>query len=697
MVATTPPETAQRRGFFLDNKRWIFLCGGHGGGERDCCEMYPGQEDFPDCVHFEALESKLPEARPRLPIRPTFFATSFSESSPQENQQISPQLHMKITSRRKRHHAPSSGQRTALSLATALFLGGFAGTGATTARAVEPVDQGPNWSAAAQADFYTRDQGSQMIKYTWFKALKRPDGQLFLADQLSRYGYLPNPNSPDGLPVGFTKAAEFAGMTCAACHTRQITVDGKDYRIDGGPAIVDVQSYFADLGRAVGDVLASDAAFLDFAKVVIGQPNPDPQEVKQLKDEAKLWFERYDALMSRALPKPSWGPGRLDAVGMIFNRLTGLDLGPAPAYIIAGNIKPADAPVRYPFLWNASIQDHTQWPGFAKNGNDVLGLARNLGEVYGVFGTFVPKKEWWHPLGVNYVSNNSANFDGLGRLEDLIKKIGPPVYPWPVDAQLAAKGKAIFERAGSCASCHGIEKNFLSGTWKTPLQDVKTDSREYDVLNRVAATGVLEGKGIPFIVPKLDEVDTAFHVLEVSVIGAITQNAIPFALADVHSLADKAITDVAPHQLARLDDARQNFRLPARLRSLETAYTDATTRLQTNAALAAPADPFPYESRVMQGIWAAAPYLHNGSVPTLAALLEHRDKRPSSFKIGPNYDIKNLGLATDQSKFGDQTLVTSGDRNSGNYNGGHEEEGKGFGTELSDDEKKALLEYLKTL
>ena len=67
--------------------------------------------------------------------------------------------------------------------------------------------------------------------------------------------------------------------------------------------------------------------------------------------------------------------------------------------------------MRYPFIWNAPKQDKTQWPGFADNGNDVLGLARNLGEVYGVFAVFEPKKEWWHILGVNYLNNNSANFD----------------------------------------------------------------------------------------------------------------------------------------------------------------------------------------------------------------------------------------------------------------------------------------------
>ena len=97
--------------------------------------------------------------------------------------------------------------------------------------------------------------------------------------------------------------------------------------------------------------------------------------------------------MRGALPDQPWGPGRLDAVGMIFNRLTGLGLGPPPTFMIEKNFRKAYAPVRYPFLWNATKQDKTQWPGFAPNGSDVLGLARNLGEVYGVFAEFEPKKD----------------------------------------------------------------------------------------------------------------------------------------------------------------------------------------------------------------------------------------------------------------------------------------------------------------
>ena len=100
-----------------------------------------------------------------------------------------------------------------------------------------------------------------------------------------------------------------------------------------------------------------------------------------------------------------------------------------------------------------------------------------------------------------------------------------------------------------------------------------------------------------------------------------------------------------------------------------------------------------YEARVLQGVWAAAPYLHNGTVPTLTDLLEPPAQRTKRFKIGPAYDLANVGLAVEQPE-SDFTLVTTGceARGSGNSNCGHD-----FGTHLPEAQKKALLEYLKTL
>jgi mono/diheme cytochrome c family protein len=628
------------------------------------------------------------------------------------------------------------------------FIAGAVMLFATTASVAQQqpifVDQGPEWNAALRADFYTRDQGSRMIPLAWLKALKQPNGQPFLADSLSRYGYLPNPDplNRDKLPIGFSasgpRGLEVVGMTCSACHTRQIMVDGRAYRIDGGPGIVDFQTLLTDLETAVDGVLKVPGAFQTFAAEVLKATNPSPEDVAELRKDVDAWYLRYHTLMSRALPKDNpWGPARLDAVGMIFNRLTGLDLGPAPSFLIPENIKVADAPVRYPFLWNAPIQDQTQWPGFADNGSDILALARNLGEVFGVFGQFEPKKDF---LLVDFLNNNSANFDGLSRLEDLIKALRPPKWPWAVDIALAAQGKAIFERPtaqGGCAACHGIRPGKVrfpgQETWDTPVQNVGTDTREYNIIAWTAKTGVLEGAFIPVLTDPLEETDLAINVLRLSVLGSIiehfaTGGGIPAAAARIaESPEDKrqAIRDKIAAARGELGAVRQRIdavrdrlearlrergarrappqALPPQLRDLEGAFRipqnipspSPTAGARTAAEQGPPAGA--YESRVLQGIWATAPYLHNGSVPTLADLLKPAAQRAKAFKIGNNYDIANVGLAADQTQF-NFTLTTTGcatpqELNSGRSNCGHE-----FGTTtLNDAEKKALLEYLKTL
>jgi hypothetical protein len=279
-----------------------------------------------------------------------------------------------------------------------------------------------------------------------------------------------------------------------------------------------------------------------------------------------------------------------------------------------------------------------------------------------VFGVFEPTKEWWH----------------------ILKQIGPPKWQWPVDAALAAQGSAIYNRPteqGGCKDCHGIrpgEVRFLDvETWATtPLQDVGTDTKEYDILTWTATTGVLNGAEIPFITSPLKESDLAISVLTTSVLGSIIQNYVPFT-----ATAQEAQTK----QLER-------FRLPPALQDLKGAF-HLPGQPSPRSKQSAPTTQYVFEARVMEGIWAAAPYLHNGSIPTLYDLLLPADQRPKAFKIGPAYDKVNVGLAIEQTKF-DYTLDTTdcSDRNSGSSRCGHE-----FGTQLPPEEKKALLEYLKTL
>lgn len=558
------------------------------------------------------------------------------------------------------------------------------------------VDQGKDWTQNLRDQFYTQDQGSRIMPLTWMRALTQPDGDAFLEDALGRYGYLPLPDQGEAdLPVGFTtngSGAEMAvGMTCAACHTRQIDVNGTRYRLDGGPGIVDFQSFLKDLDESVLSVLTSDAEFNTFATKVLGADAP-ATKVQALKAEVVIWSNRFHTLIDRSLPDPAWGPSRLDAVSMIFNRLAGLDIGPeADDYIIADNIAVADAPARYPFLWNAARQDYTQWPGFSMNGNAFFGLTRNLGEVYGVFGEFYPTKSDGVISGHDYLTRNSANWEGLKSLEDWIWDIGAPKWPWTLDQTLADQGEGIFNLAtadGGCVDCHGITtgefRSLTHRTWATPILDAGTDTRECQVLTRTVKTGVLATAINPTSFSELGEEATAFDVLGTSVVWAIAQHV-------ASSLFGGKLEDDVSRaiQSAETSDDKEILKL---LGNIEGAFpmtgTDNAARATASAAPACK-----YESRVLEGIWAAAPYLHNGSVPTLTDLLKAPADRPKSFVPGPNYDIETVGMAVAQTKF-DHVIETTGcdDLNSGNSNCGHT-----YGTDLDADQKTALLEYLKSL
>ena len=87
----------------------------------------------------------------------------------------------------------------------------------------------------------------------------------------------------------------------------------------------------------------------------------------------------------------------------------------------------------------------------------------------------------------------------------------------------------------------------------------------------------------------------------------------------------------------------------------------------------------------LAGVWARAPYLHNGSVRTVWELLQPAAARPKTWKRGTRvYDQAALGFADEGSYVFDA-------KSDGNSNGGHE-----YGTDLGDEQKRELIEYLKT-
>ena len=104
---------------------------------------------------------------------------------------------------------------------------------------------------------------------------------------------------------------------------------------------------------------------------------------------------------------------------------------------------------------------------------------------------------------------------------------------------------------------------------------------------------------------------------------------------------------------------------------------------------------FGYANSPLDGLWLRAPYLHNGSVPTLRDLLEPSAGRPAKFYRGYDvYDQKKVGFVSDVAEEQGRKYFLYDTAEAGNSNKGHE--GRRYGTELSNAEKDALVEYLKT-
>lgn len=107
----------------------------------------------------------------------------------------------------------------------------------------------------------------------------------------------------------------------------------------------------------------------------------------------------------------------------------------------------------------------------------------------------------------------------------------------------------------------------------------------------------------------------------------------------------------------------------------------------------------------LDGIWSRYPYLHNGSVPNIAALLMAPAERPAVFSLRDagereRFDESKLGLTLPNARERTRLLQSgeNGDRSVyDTRRPGHSSAGHDFGTDLDDREKAALIEYLKTL
>ncbi len=538
------------------------------------------------------------------------------------------------------------------------------------------LDQG--WSPAESLKFYFTSQGSQIIPYNWFLALEQADSQTLFRDNqnILKYRYLPqlpDASNPDGLPVGFVadeaSNRRWLGLTCAACHTNEIRYGTTDYRVDGAPTMGDVRGLLSALITAMQQTKNDSEKFTRFAAKVLGSRN-NPASQMLLRARVAAAIDQRVAYNLRNFPgynptAPAPSPAdyaRLDAVGAIVNEVYyhAVKSPSSPT----DNTKPANAPVSYPFIWDTPQQELEQWTGIAKSGGtlDVLSLSRNVGEVLGVFADFVIPHD---PSPLGYSS--SVRIFNLVDLEDQLKKLWSP--QWPADFPAinqddAAKGQAIYQRL-RCDSCHTLVTNRKDPGRKivSYMKADQTDPGTYlNFFNRTGPSGKLEGANVNLIPfnEKIPANASAAMMVSNEVIGTILGSTWP-----------------AP------SDSLSQFRF---------GVSPAHPMLVAAAAVSVE-----YKARPLDGIWATAPYLHNGSVPNLDELFQPSAQRSKSFSIGVRtFDPVRVGYLTNVPGFPRFNVNdANGNPIAGNSNTGHE--GDQYGTNLQPDERRQLIEYLKSL
>jgi mono/diheme cytochrome c family protein len=548
------------------------------------------------------------------------------------------------------------------------------------------------WSASDRETYYFTPQGTQVkgLHYDWFKALELPFSQQRFAapEYLARFGFLidPNqratPNNPGNLPVGFARHQnpgsqdEFLDITCAACHTGELRFNGQAVRIDGGSAQHVLPSSVPTLrGGSFGQALVASLTstyynpwkFERFARNVLGQDYDARHQ--QLRKDFKVSLDTFLKVAwndtHRGLYPTEEGPGRTDAFGRIANASFGDAISPA-------NYRVANAPVDYPQLWDMWTFDWVQWNGSAQQP-----MARNIGEALGVGATLNFFDANGQPLKGDARYPSSVRLRDLHLIEQTLQRLKPPAWPeellGAIDKTQAAKGRELFTE--NCAGCHAPRSVQSEGRW---VQHLKMLPVEFIGTDPGAANNIADHR---FDLTALQWDPAELAQLDVQLQPTPAESLDLSKLSSAKGLAYvTAFVGNRAYREANIPTAERpnmdGFGLPIGVRELRA-----------------------YKARPLAGVWATAPFLHNGSVPSIYQLLSPQDERVTTFYKGTfEYDPRHLGYRTEAftNGFMFDTRIT------GNHNSGHEfragTRGNGvIGRLLQPEERWALLEYLKVL
>ena len=529
-------------------------------------------------------------------------------------------------------------------------------------------------------------------------------------------------------------SADRIGLTCAACHTGSVRYKDVSLRFDGGAAMLELRKLESATGLSILYTLFVPGRFDRFADRVLG-----PAAGKEERDTLKQGLERVGDFLKGQIDiakkrekatgrkDTDEGYGRLDALNRIGNQVFYTDLVASGLSGFETNWHANDAPVSYPPVWTVP------WFWWAQYDASIeQPLIRNAGEALGVFALVNLSPD--HPP--EKLFSSSVALENLVRIEAMLRGPDPfgrnpkgfgglasPKWPahlfpgddaWKLKPERVARGRALY--AEICAECHLGPVNdpvfdtqfpdksfFASKRWKQdPKGDWVLDEVQKPAVHMgtdPAQANVLAKREVQ--IPGFLDLQPARDLGErwkCKDLKTYASTNMPFAIAlmiVVDKVSQKWLKDrnIQEPALSEIWGPRSNCPNPASV-----------------------PDPL-YRARPLNGVWATAPYLHNGSVPSLYWMLKPAAERPKQFCLGArDFDPKDVGFHVGAGGDGScktgETMFAVTDSDGREINGnsvlGHSlEAAKGqdmktykngvIGRTLSDDERYDLIEYLKTL
>lgn len=542
-------------------------------------------------------------------------------------------------------------------------------------------------------EYYHKDEGIRYLPVNVLKALNRPllsgiglYNERFLATP-ERYGLYRNLlDVTDNLPIGITTTNDefvsMAGINCATCHTAMITYQGRVFFVDGASSQFAIDRFIKEMIFASLFTLLSpyefDAFYARYEK-----------ETKISSEIDKKYNETIDSLEYAELVENKQLYKSLDnkELKLFLNSLNAKLQLNEKFELAYPTDKQLNTKYKMFVYMTKRVKFFLDQADFAANpeGSTVADSGLGRSNPWGVTKNLLaqviykqPKSNWLKnpggPINTPFIWNydrlkwifvsgvtNSmvqrnlaqgialvTDFDhdtyetvvSLRKLEQLAhfnQKIVPPVYPehifGSVDKDAAERGKVLFKSI--CLSCHN-PFSYLgddSGSININYLDVGTDP------------SYIEGQLESFYG------DNLFRDVLTKFLKKATAKAIE----------KEKITN--PEQY-------QEGRLPAVWRAPES---------------------FKYEAKPLYGIWATGPYLHNGSVLNIRELLTPAKYRLKSFYVGSyEFDPDNIGFKNEEKYYSSKLVTDCKDSCKGNSNSGHE-----FGVNLPNEDKNALIEFLK--